>query len=296
MSGWWVIWKVLAIVLAMLVCAALLAMAVFVVLGIIAIGEGNLSLLGRAVLGGLGSGLVVWLLGQGYRKARKRANDLAIAAHAAVIGLDAADAVAHSDRGTVCMAKGEYARAIAHFEEAIRLAPEQPYAYVGRVNAYAALGQLDRMIAEYSEAIRLDPEQTLAYCARATAYNALGRFDLALGDASEAIRLAPQLYLGHDARGYANWQRGNFNVIIKGLAIAWMLATLGFLRRDHFDPRTPTGTRADLEQALADFSEAIRLEPRAWDCYRGRALVYRALGDRASATVDEAWACQLLGR
>jgi hypothetical protein len=102
------------------------------------------------------------------------------------------------------------------------------------------------------------------------------------------IRLAPQRFLGHDARGYGYLQRGNFNVIVKLLGIAWMLATLGILRRDRFDWRTPTGTMADFEQAVRDFTEAIRLNPQAWDCYQGRAQAYRALGEPAKAADDEA--------
>jgi Tfp pilus assembly protein PilF len=59
------------------------------------------------------------------------------------------------------------------------------------------------------------------------------------------------------------------------------------LRRDHFSWRTPTGSKADFYQALDDFSEALRLNPTALDCYFGRAQVYRSLGDHAKAAADE---------
>ena len=163
-----------------------------------------------------------------------------------------------------------------------------PDAYVGRVNAYGAMGQFERVIADYTETIRLVTNHALAYCARATAFNGIGRFDRSIPDASEAIRLDPHLYLGYDARGYGFVQRGSFNPIVKLVGIAWMLATFGFLRRDHFDWKTPTGSKADFEQAIADFTEAIRLKPTASDCYHGRALAYQALGDHAKAIADEA--------
>ncbi len=290
------LWRPLQLVLGTAVAGALLTVAVFFVLGILAVREGNPALLVRACLGGGGAVLGAWLLGKGYQLARNRANDLAIAGHAAAIQHDPPDPVGHANRGTSCMAGREYTRAIAHFDRAIHLAPAQPFAYVGRVNAHAAIGRVDRVIAEYSEVLRRDPQNALAYCARATAYNTLGRFDLTIPDAAEAIRLAPHLYLGYDARGYALWQRGNFRGLMRLVALAWMLLSLGILRRDHLSWKTPAGTRADLEQALADFSEAIQLEPRAWDCYHGRAMVYRALGDQASASVDEAWSRELQGR
>jgi tetratricopeptide (TPR) repeat protein len=281
-------WKLTQVVLTIGVVGGLLVGAVFLVLAIIAVGERDSSLFFQAFLGGFVSMVFVWLLGKGVRAVKRRGTDLAIAEHTAVIRLEPLDSIGHCNCGFACAGRGEYARAIAHYDEAIRLDPEEAYAHVGRVNAYGALGQFDRVIAEYTEAIRLQPSNALAYCARATARNGAGRFDLAIADASEAIKLDPHLYLGYDARGYGLWHRGNFNWLLKALAIAWMLASLGFLRRDHFDWRTPTGSKADHQQAIADFTEAIRLEPTAWDAYSGRALVYRRLGEQARAAADEA--------
>jgi tetratricopeptide (TPR) repeat protein len=45
--------------------------------------------------------------------------------------------------------------------------------------------------------------------------------------------------------------------------------------------------RAEYEEALVAFSEAIRLDPNAANAYAGRALAYRSLEDEASALRDE---------
>jgi Tfp pilus assembly protein PilF len=45
--------------------------------------------------------------------------------------------------------------------------------------------------------------------------------------------------------------------------------------------------------ALADFTEALRIDPNRRGGYLGRARIYRALGDEASALVDERKAEQL---
>jgi tetratricopeptide (TPR) repeat protein len=275
-------------VLSLGVVFALLVAAVFLVLAIIAVGEGNSSLLVRALAGGLLCLSLTWLLGRGARAARHRATDLAIAACSEAIARESLDCIAHCNRGFACMNQRDFPRAIAHYETAIRLDPKDPYPLLGRVNAYGSIGQFDRVIADYTQQIQREPTNALAYCARATAYNGIGRFDLAIADADEAIRLDPYLYLGYDARGYGLWQRRNFNIILKGIAIAWMLLTLGFLRRDRFDWRTPTGSKADHEQAIVDFTEAIRLNPASWSSYRGRALVYQALGEQGRAAADQA--------
>ena len=45
--------------------------------------------------------------------------------------------------------------------------------------------------------------------------------------------------------------------------------------------------KSEYAQAIAAFSEAIRLEPEAPNPYVGRALAYRSLGDEANAAADE---------
>jgi tetratricopeptide (TPR) repeat protein len=283
----WLLWKAARIVLMGAVVVGLLILLVFLVLAGLAIADGKGELFVRAGVGAVVSATMVWLMGHAARLAGHRVTDLVVARYTAAIRLDPHDAIGHLQRGLAHAQRREYAKAIAHFDAAIRLDPlTQPNAYIGRVNAYGGLGQLDRVITDYSEIIQGDPTHALAYGARATAYNALGRWDLSIPDATEAIRLAPAQYLGYDARGYGYYQRGSFNWGVKLMAIAWMLATLGFLRGEHFKWRTPTGTRADFNQAVADFTEAIRLNPAAWDCYAGRAMAYRSLGEHAKAAAD----------
>jgi tetratricopeptide (TPR) repeat protein len=206
----------------------------------------------------------------GRKAARKGGYSAMIAAQTAVIDFDPNNADAYYWRGQLYMTlAGEYAwphairricrKAIADFDEAVRLAPDFSAAYVSRVNALGAMGQLQQAVTDYTAAIQLDPNNAFAYCARATAYNGLYRYDRSIPDADAAIRLAPDLYLGYDARGYGFWHRGN-----------------------------ATGTRADYEQAVSDFTEALRLNPAAVDCYMGRAQVYWALGEAVNAAADEA--------
>jgi tetratricopeptide (TPR) repeat protein len=269
-------------------CAgALLSAAIFLVFAYLVFAEGKHTQSVLAFAGGVVSLFSAWLVGKGAANIRRRLNDRVIAETAQAIRFDSLDPIAHNNRGYALAKNGEHARAIAHFDAAIRLNPTIPNPYVGRVNAYGAIGQWDRVIAEYTAAISRNPNNALAYCARATALNGCGRFDRSISDATEAIRLDPRLYLGYDARGYGLLQRGSFNWPLKLIAIAWMAGTLGFLRRDHFDWTTPTGSRADFEQAIADFTEALLLEPAALDCNMGRARAYRALGEHAKAAADE---------
>jgi tetratricopeptide (TPR) repeat protein len=266
---------------------ALLAAAVSFVYAAQLIAEGKLVPFLVALASGLASLLLAWLLRRGAVIVRRRTIEAQVARCAEAVGREPSICQALCTQGIVHGQRRDFARAIAYFDAAIDVDPTHPNAYVGRVNAYGAVGQFDRVIADYSAAIARDPNDALAYCARATAYNGIGRFDRSVPDATEAIRLAPDLYLGHDARGYGLLQRGGFNWAIKLIGIMWMGATLGFLRRDSFDWRTPAGSRADYAQAVADFTEALRLMPTACDCLAGRAQANRALGETAKAEQDE---------
>ena len=93
-------------------------------------------------------------------------------------------AAAYYNRGVLYRDKGDHDRAIADYNEAIRLDPKFPQAYSNRGVAYHAKGDHDRSIADYNEAIRLDPEYPTAYYNRGLAKESKG--DSAGGDADIA--------------------------------------------------------------------------------------------------------------
>jgi tetratricopeptide (TPR) repeat protein len=63
--------------------------------------------------------------------------------------------VAHNDRGLAYRRLGEQARAIIDHSAAIQLAPEDAAGFYNRGNAYFDEGNFDRAIADYDKAIRL---------------------------------------------------------------------------------------------------------------------------------------------
>jgi tetratricopeptide (TPR) repeat protein len=84
--------------------------------------------------------------------------------------------------------EGDYDRAIADYNEAIRLDPKDVNAYIYRGFAYGAKGDHYRAVTDYSEAIRLGPN-TSAYNNRGNLYRSKGDCDRAIADLTEAIRL-----------------------------------------------------------------------------------------------------------
>jgi tetratricopeptide (TPR) repeat protein len=97
-----------------------------------------------------------------------------------------------AERGLAFAEKGEYDRAIADFDEAIRLDPNDAHSFRYRGIAYYDKADYDRAIADFDEAIRLDPKDTKAYANRGFAYHVKGQHDRAIADIDEAIRLDPR--------------------------------------------------------------------------------------------------------
>jgi len=71
--------------------------------------------------------------------------------------------------GDAAYSAGSFGNAIASFNLAIRLHPDDAAAFNSRGNAYARTGNLYRAIADYNEAIRLKPNYAAAFCNRGLA-------------------------------------------------------------------------------------------------------------------------------
>ncbi len=69
----------------------------------------------------------------------------------------------HFNRGSEWLALGEYDKAIAHYDHAIRLDPNHADAYVARGLAYNGKGEYNEAIADCNEALRIDPKFAATY-------------------------------------------------------------------------------------------------------------------------------------
>jgi tetratricopeptide (TPR) repeat protein len=101
----------------------------------------------------------------------------------------ASEAEQHYQAGNKLRDQRQFEKAIAEYDEALRLDPKLAIAYNNRGGAYDNLGQHQRAIQDLDEALRLDPKLAEAYATRAAAYAVLRKYEEAERDVARAVEL-----------------------------------------------------------------------------------------------------------
>jgi uncharacterized caspase-like protein len=89
--------------------------------------------------------------------------------------------------------KSDFDRAIADYNQALRINPQYAAAYLGRGVAWEMKGNLDRAIADFNQALRINPQYAEAYFNRGIAWVSKRDYDRAIADYTQALRINPQL-------------------------------------------------------------------------------------------------------
>lgn len=220
-------------------------------------------------------------VGRGMAWQEKGDRDRAMADFTDAIRLDPDSSLAYSDRGILWREKKDIDRAIADFTEAIRIealpksdlpGPGYVNVYTNRGLAWQAKGDFDHALADYSEAIKFDSRNAEAFYYRAQVHAAKHEFDDAISDLDAAVRLdwprvEPNRTNAYYLRGAAHYDRYMYGS-------EWV------------EP-------VDLEKAIADFTEVIRLLPQNIPAYRARGMAWNVNGDRDHAIADFTKAVEL---
>ena len=122
----------------------------------------------------------------------KGEQDKAIADFDEVIKLEPKNASAYNNRGNARNDKGDSDGAIADFDAAIKQNARYASAYFNRGNARAAKGETARAITDYDAAIKYNRRNVNAYIARGALQLAGGAAAKARADMKQAARLAPK--------------------------------------------------------------------------------------------------------
>jgi tetratricopeptide (TPR) repeat protein len=167
----------------------------------------------------------------------------------------------HNNRGVEYKTKKDIDRALADFSEAIKLNPKNLLAYNNRGNTLLDKNDYDAAIADYNAAIAVDPKYLNAYSGLGDTYKNKKDYDLAIDNYRKALSLNPN-----------EQKRKVIERILAGVYV------------DRGVTQTDPGAE------LADYEEALKLNPENTSALNNRAVLYSAKGeyDKAIQDLDQA--------
>jgi len=221
---------------------------------------------------------------RGLRWFEKKEYDKAIADYDEAIKLDRKYVTAYNNRGYVWNVKRDFNKAIADYDEAIKWDPKYVRAYFNRGNALSETGDFDKAIADYNEALRLDPKFTGVYVNRGITSSNKGEFDKAIADYNEAIRLDPKYAPVYINRGYAWNGKGEYDKAIADYNEAIKLDSKYAMA--YYNRGYTWNKKGEYDKAIADLNETIKLDPNYLGAYYNRGLAWREKGDYDKAIAD----------
>jgi tetratricopeptide (TPR) repeat protein len=196
-----------------------------------------------------------------------------------------------SDFADLVLARGNahyrlknYPRALADYDEAIRLDARDSSSYFNRGLVYEELGDTRRALLNYGEVIRLKPNDPDPYLNRGLIFLDTARFDEAVADFSRARELDKD----------SIWPLAN-----RGISYAWkrdrVRAENDFKAVRAIDPSNPVLLRGeallaldggDPNTAVERLSESLKRDPDNIWALRMRAEVYLQLGETEKSWAD----------
>lgn len=190
-------------------------------------------------------------------------------------------------KGIIEGKSGLYQKAVAYFDEAIRIDPKFVLAYYNRGVALQQLGQEQQAIKDYTAVLRLEPYLADAYASRGTAYENLKQYDRAIKDYNEAIRLAPRAAANFANRASSYDKLGRYREAIRDYDQAIRLDPRDDETLDSMAWLLATGA----DRSLRDGKRAVQLARRACELTQWNepsyldtlAAAYARAGDFASA-------------
>ena len=198
--------------------------------------------------------------------------------------------LAYNNRGNAYYNRSEWTKAIADLSEALALDPNCAEAHNSRGSLYDNMGQHDKAIADYTEAVRLDPKDASLMPAAA-------------GPAREGRTTRPS----PTSRTRSGWRRNRRPSIPRPRFGLWRPGRMGQgrrrLQRGHppqsehpwvyYSRGNALANKDEYDMAIADYHEAIRLNPKYAAAYYNRGLAYEKKRNKVKAQADFAQAKKL---
>ena len=209
----------------------------------------------------------------------------AIADFDRALELDPNNIQAYLNRGRLYFGLKQYQEAIANLEHAIKLDPDNGTAYFYLGLVYRALNEHQQVIAKFDRIVELNPNSPIVYRRRGRTYSLFDEYERAIADFNRALELDPNSIGAYGSRGqaYNHFEEHQ-------LAIADFNRILELESQSawayHIRGRTYLEHLKEYQRAIEDFNRTIELDPKYSWAYDGKGLAYLLLKDTKSAKAN----------
>lgn len=210
--------------------------------------------------------------------------ELAIADFDKAVALKPDDFYSIASRGDAYFRLGQYAPAIKDYDHAIQLKQDEAGVFSARASAQEALGHDEQALADYGTAIKLKPDDVLSYTQRGQIYVRQAQKALARADFDKVIALDPGGPEAYNAYYFRGFLQGSGAPAIADLDKAIALKP-DFVRAYHLRGRLKVEAR-QYTSAIDDFDKALALQPGDTDILSDRAFGHFAAQDYKLAIAD----------
>ncbi len=115
------------------------------------------------------------------------------------------------------------------------------------------LKKYDKAISDFEKALQLKPQYTSVYIHRAIIWDKIGDYDRAISDDTKAIQINPLSKIAYKNRGNS------------------------FLRKFGEGTNNRVYDKGLVDQAIADFKRALKIDPNYTDAYHDLQIAYKML-------------------
>ncbi len=177
--------------------------------------------------------------------------------------------------------QGKVSEAIAIYQKALEIYPNNALAYVNLGNALSEQGKLDEAIAAYNKALNINPKSAIAYWGLGNALSKQEKLDEAIAAYRKVINIDPKDATAYKYLGMALSKQGKID---EGLAAYRKALTI--------DPNDATSyaslavelsNQEKIDEAIAAYRKALTIDPNNALAYYGMGLALSKQGK-----IDEA--------
>ncbi|MEG5065730.1 tetratricopeptide repeat protein, partial [Microcoleus sp. B3-A4] len=212
----------------------------------------------------------------------------AIASYDKALEIKPDDDAAWYNRGYALRNLGRWEEAIASYNKALEIKPDLYEAWYNRGIALGNLGRLEEAIASFDKALEIKPDDDAAWYNRGIALGDLGRLEDAIASYDKALEIKPDLHEAWYNRGNALDDLGRWEE-----AIASYDQALEIKPDKHeawYNRGIALGDLGRWEDAIASYDQALEIKPYLHEACYNRGIALGNLGrlEEAIASFDKA--------